>query len=382
MIARVLESHQPPSTFRTSRRVRASVMLAYFLVLLSPIVSGQNIPINPAPGFGQIPQGAGACSVEKSCADLAPLMIQSALGPSPLENNLRELVDLTGGQSTGPAVSGRAASWAVAALRRAGVDQVHTEKFGADSGGGPAQSENVVGEIRGRDKPDEFVLLGAHLDSQGSGPRALNNGSNVAMVIDAARVIHASGNIPRRSIRFVLFTGGPPQEPGSQAYAHAHRAELDRMVAGIFVDCGTGHVTGYSLGGRNDLLAAVGQTLEPLRSIGAMTYTLDAPADTDNLDFELEGIPTLVTNRDSATDKSSDRPGPESVNPVNLAELKRSVAIAAVAAYALADAGARVGHRQTRAEVEQLLRDSGLEQILKSDGGWTAWENGGRGRQP
>jgi hypothetical protein len=382
MITKVLESHQPPSTFRTSRRVRASVLLACFLVLLIPIVSGQNIPINPAPGFGQVPQGAGACSVEKSCADLAPLMIQSALGPSPLENNLRELVDLTGGQSTGPGVSGRAASWAVAALRRAGVDQVHTEKFVTDTGGGSAESENVVGEIRGRDKPDEFVLLGAHLDSKGSGPRALHNGSNVAMVIDAARVIHASGNVPRRSIRFVLFTGGPPHESGSQAFAHAHRAELDRMVAGIFIDCGAGHVTGYSLEGRNDLLAAVGQTLEPLRSIGAMTYTLDAPADPDNLDFELEGIPTLVTNRNVASDKSSDRPGPESVDGVNRAELKRSVAIAAVAAYALADASARLGHRQTRAEVEQLLRNSGLEQILKNDGGWTAWENGGRGRQP
>ena len=61
---------------------------------------------------------------------------------------------------------------------------------------GPVESENVVGEIRGREKPDEFVLLGAHLDSWDLGTGALDNGCNAAMVIDAARVIHASGNVP------------------------------------------------------------------------------------------------------------------------------------------------------------------------------------------
>src|ERR1700683_5717710 len=94
--------------------MRSALMLAALaacLAILIPAALGQNPPINPAPGFGQVPQGAGACSVEKSCADLAPLMIQSALDPSPLENNLRELVDLAGGQPTGPAVSGRGASW-------------------------------------------------------------------------------------------------------------------------------------------------------------------------------------------------------------------------------------------------------------------------------
>src|SRR6202007_355145 len=72
---------------------------------------------------------------------------------------------------------------------------------------GPVQSENVVAEIRGREKPDEFVLLGAHLDSWELGTGALDNGCNAAMVIDAARAIHASSGTPRRSIRFALFTG-------------------------------------------------------------------------------------------------------------------------------------------------------------------------------
>jgi carboxypeptidase Q len=348
--------------------------LAPCLAILIPAALGQNTPINPPPGFGQIPQGAGACSVEKSCADLAPLMIRSALGPSPLEANLRTL---TGSPAEGPAVA-----WAVEALRRAGVDEVHTEKFTVNRASGPLESENVVGEIRGREKSDEFVLLGAHLGSRDLGTFALDNGCDVAMVIDAARVIHASGNIPRRSIRFVLFGGEEQGESGSRAYAHAHRAEFDRMVAAVIYDSGARRVTGYSLSGRKDLLAGAREAMEPLKSLGLMEFTFDVLGRPDNLDFVLEGVPTLVANRDAANHVLKDGAASGALDKASISELKRSVAIAAVTAYALADAAARIGHRQTRAEVGQLLKDSGLEETLKTEGAWTEWEKGERGRQP
>jgi carboxypeptidase Q len=56
--------------------------------------------------------------------------------------------------------------------------------------GDPYESRNVIGEIRGRERPDEIVLLGAHLDSWDLGTGAEDNGVNAAMVIDAARGIH------------------------------------------------------------------------------------------------------------------------------------------------------------------------------------------------
>ena len=156
---------------------------------------------------------------------------------------------------------------------------------------GPVESENVVAEIRGREKPNEFVLLGAHLDSWELGTGALDNGCNAAMVIDAARVIHASGTIPRRSIRFVLFTGEEQGMLGSAAYARAHRAELDDMDAAIIFDSGIGRVTGYSLSGRKDVADAVKQALEPTKSMNANEITFDAEIGTDNFDFLLEGVP-------------------------------------------------------------------------------------------
>src|ERR1700741_4872844 len=91
--------------------------------------SAQIPPLKPPPLASQVPQGSGACSVEKSCSELAPDMIQSALGASPLEQNLRYLTDTIGGRVTGSPAADRAVGWAVEAFRHAGVDDVHTEKF-------------------------------------------------------------------------------------------------------------------------------------------------------------------------------------------------------------------------------------------------------------
>ena len=104
------------------------------LLLLSFAATAQIPPVKPAPLSQQVPQGSGACSVEKSCADLAPAMIQSAMGPSPLEENLRYLTDTIGGRVTGTPSADRAADWGVQAFRHAGVDDVHTEKFTIPAG--------------------------------------------------------------------------------------------------------------------------------------------------------------------------------------------------------------------------------------------------------
>jgi hypothetical protein len=337
----------------------------------------QNSPINPPPAWPQVPQGAGACSVEKSCAELAPGMIRSALGASPLEENLRELA----ASGPGGAAGSSGASWAAEALRRAGVDRVHIEKSALDAGD-PAETETVVGEIRGRQRPDDFVLLCAPLAVPDLANSALDGGADAAVVIDAARVIHASGTIPRRSIRFVLFAGTQPGKPGSRAYVAAHGAELDRMVAVVLFDAGAGVVNGYSLGGRKDTLEAVRETLLPVRELGVKEFTLDAALRPDSLDFLLGGVPTMAANADLRNGMPHVRADKGTVDAATVAELKRHVAIAAVSAFALADAQERVGLRLVRARIEQLLKDTGLDQQMKQEGLWSAWEKGERGRQP
>jgi len=124
----------------------------------------------------------------------------------------------------------------------------------------------VVAEIRGREKPNEFVVIGAHLDSWELGTGALDNGCNAALTIEALRAIKAAGLQPRRTIRFVLFTGEEEINVGSFAYTTTHKAELDNTVAMLTWDEGTGKTTGFSLGGRKDLVEPVTRLLEPSSS--------------------------------------------------------------------------------------------------------------------
>jgi hypothetical protein len=162
---------------------------------------------------------------------------------------------------------------------------------------GREQVRNVVAEIRGWDNPKEFVVLGAHLDFWDLGQGALDSSSDVAMLIDAARVIRQSGSLPRRSIRFVLFNGEEQGFLGSRAYVEAHRSDLDEATAAIVFDSGSGAVTGYSVEGRGDVLVAVRDALGPLKRLGVTNFTSDAAIETDNFDFLLQGVPTYCQTR-------------------------------------------------------------------------------------
>ena len=240
----------------------------------------------------------------------------------------------------------------------------------------------MVAEIRGRDLPDEFVILAGHLNSSGKSSGPVDDGDTAAMVIEAARAIHASGSIPRRSIRFVLFASAEQGMLGSQAYVAAHRGELDHMIAAISLNGDAGRVTGFSLGGRKDILPAVQEALAPVRSLGADKFTTDARISPDSFDFLLEGIPTLVPNEDPENSAASNKTSEGIYDAAAIDALKHQVAIVAVAAYALSDAEKRVGPRQSRKEVEQLLQDTGLVEQMKTAGIWADWENSERGHEP
>jgi carboxypeptidase Q len=248
--------------------------------------------------------------------------------------------------------------------------------------GEPIEQENVVGEIRGYEKPDEVVLLGAHLDSWELGTGALDNGCNAALVIEAARAIKATGLLPRRTIRFVLFSGEEQGTIGSFEYVKAHRAELDRIRAMITYDSGIGRVTGYSLGGRRDIEAGVREVLKPLESWGANNHTYDASFGTDNFDFMLEGVPTLVANQEEANYLPNYHAASDTLDKVDMRELKLHTVLAALTAWGIADRVEPLGKRLSRAELDVLVKETGLDQQLKLLGYWDAWQSGQRGRKP
>ena len=247
--------------------------------------------------------------------------------------------------------------------------------------GGPITATNVVGEVRGSEKPDEFVVLGAHLDSWELGTGALDNGCNAALVVDALRAIKASAARPRRSIRFILFSGEEEGLIGSHVYVTAHRAELDNAAGVVIYDAGIGKVTGFSLGGRKDVVAAVTGLVAPLKQFGADALTTDASYGTDHFDFLLEGVPTLVANQEEDNYLLNYHAMSDTFDKVDLARLKTHVATAAATAFAIADSPERIGPRLDRAQIAQTLTETHLDDQMKGFNIWEGWAKGKRGRQ-
>jgi carboxypeptidase Q len=248
--------------------------------------------------------------------------------------------------------------------------------------GGPIKSANVVGEIKGSEKPDEFVILGAHLDSWELGTGALDNGCNAALVIDALRAIEASGLKPRRSIRFILFSGEEEGLIGSRAYSRAHRAELDNAAGVIVYDAGTGKTTGFSTGGRSDVLPTAKQIIAPLGQFGVKELKTDMEWGTDHFDLMLEGVPTFVADQEEANYLVNYHAVSDTYDKVDFPQLKKQVAEAAEFAFALANLPEKIGPRYTRTQIEQSIRDTHSDELFKAFGLWDAWQSGKLGRQP
>ncbi|MGO9648333.1 MAG: M20/M25/M40 family metallo-hydrolase [Terriglobales bacterium] len=246
--------------------------------------------------------------------------------------------------------------------------------------GGPITATNVVAELRGSEKPDEFVVLGAHLDSWELGTGALDNGCNAALVIDALRAIKGSGLQPRRSMRFILFSGEEEGLLGSHAYVRAHRNELDKDAGMVVWDSGSGKTTGFSLGGRKDLVDAVTTMVAPLQQFGATTLTTDMSWGTDHFDFMLEGVPTFMANQQEANYLINYHAMSDTFDKVDMEQLKKHVAEAAYLSFSLANSAERVGPRYTRAQIEQAMHETHADELMKTFGMWDEWQKGKLGR--
>ena len=247
--------------------------------------------------------------------------------------------------------------------------------------GGPFKTTNVVGEIKGSEKPEEFVIVGAHLDSWSLGTGALDNGCNAALVVDTLRTIKESGIKPNRSIRFVLFSGEEEGLLGSHAYALAHRSELDEAAGVVIYDSGTGKTTGFSVGGRQDVLDTAQHLIEPLHQFGVTKLDTTMEWGTDHFDFMLEGVPTFVADQEEANYLENYHAVSDTYDKVDFAQLKKHVAEAAVLSLELANLPEKIGPRLTHAQIEQTIQDTHSEEMFKASGLWDDWAAGKRGRQ-
>jgi carboxypeptidase Q len=226
--------------------------------------------------------------------------------------------------------------------------------------GGPAETANVVAEIKGRDLPDEVVILGAHLDAWDLATGAQDDGSGVVQVLEAARAIRAIGLAPRRTVRFVLWGGEEQDYLGSRAYAAAHGAEMDRIVAYLNADYGAGAPTGWSLGGgRDDVARALRPVATTLLSgLGADTVESTMVCDSDDCPFWTRGVPTLSLEVDMSEYMGIHHFASDTIDKVKPGPLCAGAAVAAVTTYALAELPQRLAARADSASIAKRLAGS------------------------
>lgn len=156
---------------------------------------------------------------------------------------------------------------------------------------------NTVAEIKGTTIPGEVVIVGAHLDSWDLGSGTTDNGTGSMATLEAARILGRSGVKPKRTIRFVLFTGEEQGLIGSRKYAETHAAEADSIQAVIVLDNGAGAITGQALQGRPDLYYLWRALLRPVHDLNADTVTDAMKGGTDHLSFLPYGVPGFNFNQ-------------------------------------------------------------------------------------
>jgi carboxypeptidase Q len=127
---------------------------------------------------------------------------------------------------------------------------------------------NVVGELRGRERPDEIVLVGGHLDAWDVGQGAHDDGAGCCQAIAAVALLKKLGLRPRRTIRVVLFTNEENGTRGGKAYAKAYEKELGKHVFALESDRGGFTPRGFSTNANPKALAVLRELAEPLRPLG------------------------------------------------------------------------------------------------------------------
>jgi carboxypeptidase Q len=201
---------------------------------------------------------------------------------------------------------------------------------------------NVIAEIPGTDPKigDEVVLLGAHIDSWHSGTGAADNADAVAELIEAMRILKATGVRPGRTIRAAIWGGEEQGLLGSRAYAQRHYAgdanAAAREKPSVYLnnDPGTGKIYGWYAEGNAAAKAIFDEWLVPLRDLGVRKNVMEKIGSTDHLSFIALGLPGFNTIQDYAEyDTRIHHTNMDTFERVDPEALKQAAVVLATFAY-------------------------------------------------
>src|ERR1700737_1693468 len=246
---------------------------------------------------------------------------------------------------------------------------------------GPVESANVVGEIRGRENPEQVFVVGAHLDSWDLSEGSTDNGTGSASVLGAADAIIRSGMKPRRTIRFVLFTGEEQGLDGSFAYVKEHKVELANHLGNLVLDEGQGPVSEFQLGGRDDLVASFKPFSKSLANFRETKVNEKVESGTDTLPFSMAGLPGINMNQDSPDYKYTHHSAADALEAVKPDVLTQNATLMALTAYWIADRPERFAAPWSAERTAKMLRAQGQYDFLMAFNLWP-YKDLGTGEKP
>lgn len=210
-----------------------------------------------------------------------------------------------------------------------------------------APSANVIGEWRGREKPDEVVVIGGHFDSWDVGTGSTDDGGGCISAMEVINVLKRLNLRPRRTIRVVLWTNEENGGRGAMGYGEAHKADLSRHVLAMESDAGVARPYGLSAGAKDSTKAV--KVRETVREIAALLRGIgvdlvqDGGGGSDTGPILAAGVPGISVLVDDTHYFDVHHTMADTMDKISPFNLSLNVAATAVVAYIVADMPQRLG---------------------------------------
>lgn len=233
------------------------------------------------------------------------------------------------------------------------------------------QSENVIAEIRGTNKPEEIVILGAHIDTWHLSSGAADNGMGVAIALETARILSHLNFKPKRTIRFILFGADEIGLVGSTAYVKEHESELDRTILMVNLDI-TGLVSPDFLNpyGGCDFKGSLDNLLKILKGFGIDEIKVKYPYDSEDLSFIAKGVPAIGLQCRGVRRPSYAHTYADTLDNIEIDQLNMTTAAVAIIIHFAAHREGRLARQLSQEEVIEYFRRNNLIAQLKRDKMW------------
>lgn len=197
-----------------------------------------------------------------------------------------------------------------------------------------AESGNAIGEIRGRELPDEVVVVGCHIDSWDVGDGASDDGAGCVMAMEAGRILQELGLTPRRTVRVVLYTNEENGLRGAKAYHEAHGKQVH--AGAIEADVGAGAPAGFGITGTPEQVAQLQQMAALFEPLGASDLH-EGGGGADISPLTKDGVLSIGLHPDVSHYFDLHHSPADTIDKIDPDHLQRNAAAMALMAFILAE---------------------------------------------